>query len=63
MDPNAALAEAKEILADRDVTDEYLPRLADIFEALDDWLSKGGFLPDEWQSPEYKQMRDFYLNT
>lgn len=26
-----------------------LERLADLMEALDEWLSKGGFLPKAWQ--------------
>lgn len=30
--------------------------LADAFEGLDEWLSKGGFLPDAWKKPEPEQI-------
>lgn len=63
MDPNAALAEIRQILARRsrlenmspeqwlddmdDLLDDQL-RLLELVEGLDGWLSKGGFLPDAW---------------
>lgn len=52
MDPNANLAEQREILkrrAEGDDTTEDLERLADLALALDQWLCAGGFLPTEWQ--------------
>lgn len=64
MDPNAALAEmraalrqledARQLLgkeADLDALWKAIiasDRLAESVESLDDWLSKGGFLPDAW---------------
>ena len=66
MDPNATLAQLRELsklvlpdeanaldasedLADafNDATDR-LAELANLFEALDGWIMKGGFLPKEW---------------
>ena len=54
MDPNANLAEQRRISsrlitvtgADRLAA---LERLADLSDALDEWISGGGFLPDAWQ--------------
>jgi len=56
MDPNTALQNAREALARREAaysdrsTEENSAAddLAESFEALDAWLSKGGFLPAEW---------------
>ena len=52
MDPNANLAEQRQI-AGRFERDESEPddgeRLAELVDALDDWLSRGGFLPTQWQ--------------
>lgn len=56
MDPNAALAEI------RDLTDalQHDPptdasdaaRLAELIAGLDAWLSRGGSLPDAWKKPD-----------
>lgn len=51
MDPNAALAEIREITAhilDGKPDSGQALRLAELSEALDEWLSKGGFLPSAW---------------
>lgn len=64
MDPNEALRMAR-LAFKRIVNEEKFPdemnrtelsrfledvqSLADHFEALDQWLSKGGFLPDAWK--------------
>lgn len=55
MDPNAALAEIRELLAqDRRQLDagglhrDDAATLMERLEALDEWLSKGGFLPADW---------------
>lgn len=48
MDPNAALQKVRELINDGDSADVLL---VEAFEALDDWLSKGGFLPDDWARP------------
>lgn len=54
MDPDAALAEIRDtmalIKAHRRVTPEQLDRMAELFEALDDWLTvRHGLLPMPWQ--------------
>jgi hypothetical protein len=59
MDPEVALAKARDALArfraadaaDGDPTAAYLDAgadLADAFEALDNWMSQGGFPPPGW---------------
>lgn len=58
MDPDKALQIAREAVVklhadlpfekDRDDVDDAAGALADAFEALDGWLSKGGFLPKAW---------------
>lgn len=58
MDPNSNLAEqlriARDILHafDRELPwdDAEVTRLAELVEALDGWLSKGGFLPEAWST-------------
>lgn len=64
MDPNKTLADlrdyARSLLDEVDranktgVADFSSPEeaytMAEQLEALDDWLSRGGFLPDDWQS-------------
>lgn len=64
MDPNANLEEQLEIAArildysdDPDVPEENIDpddalRLAELVQALHDWISGGGFLPAKWQNPE-----------
>ncbi len=53
MDPNACLKELRELVEKStygkitDVAD--YERLTDLVEALDGWLSEGGFLPEDWQ--------------
>ena len=54
MDPNANLKEQREIVArmiDEDsesVDTGDAVRLAELVEALDSWISAGGFLPTSW---------------
>lgn len=52
MDPNEVLKWAREsvkkILED-EYQDEIANELAEQFRSLDEWLSKGGFLPKDWQ--------------
>ena len=59
MNPNEALKDAREALKNvlgargREHTNmEALDKLADAFEALDGWMSRGGFLPTEWAKGE-----------
>lgn len=55
MDPNANLEELRELaqntLADDSADDlpEKAAHLAELFVALDEWLTKGGFLPQAWE--------------
>lgn len=59
MDPNANLKEQRELAAkmlhdyeDEDgngIDQDDANRLAELVEALDGWLSKGGFLPGKWE--------------
>lgn len=52
MDPNAALRELRAIMAlireHRRMTPEQLDHMAELFDALDGWLSRGGFFPSPW---------------
>ena len=52
MDPNANLAEQRRIAARMIENDEDRPllayRLAELVEALDEWITNGGFLPSAW---------------
>jgi len=52
MDPNANLEELRRLvrrqLYDNDLTPAEVTRLAELVEALDEWIAKGGFLPSAW---------------
>ena len=52
MDPNANLREqltiAKFILSDKEEQTYGVVRLAELIIALDEWITKGGFLPERW---------------
>ena len=55
MDPNTALAEIRDLIAktytaDGPAAEDSCRRLYDVVEALDEWLSQGGFLPDAWRT-------------
>ena len=61
MDPNEALRQLRarftiidRLLAGLESDEKYirngdLSELIDLFQGLDEWLSKGGFLPDAWE--------------
>lgn len=53
MDPNAALAQIRELTdkASRygELSDSETNLLVDLVEGLDGWLSKGGSLPEPWE--------------
>ena len=58
MDPNAALRELRAAIADFNTPDrgeegnaDAADRVVTYAEALDGWLSAGGFLPDAWEGP------------
>mgnify|MGYP007011099275 CR=1 FL=1 len=55
MDPNETLAELRELVTLQrkgkvhpDKADYYVRMVSDLVEALDEWLSKGGFMPEDW---------------
>ncbi len=52
MDPEANLAEQRElrrrILSSEVFDASDAARLAELSEAMDEWLSRGGFLPKDW---------------
>jgi hypothetical protein len=64
MDPNEILARLREALSDYRNSDgsesiwTALESVAELFEALDGWLSRGGFLPDAWQQSGRCPMSD-----
>lgn len=48
MDPNVTLNEIRELLSEYAIDDIDISDVADRFNALDAWLSSGGFLPKSW---------------
>ncbi len=48
MDPNATLEELRRLTETCDLSDDELERLVVLVRALDEWISKGGFLPKAW---------------
>jgi hypothetical protein len=73
MDPNVSLARLRDAMARLHAHeqkpewetnpaalrahDDDLRDAVDAFEALDGWLSRDGFLPDDWQSDDEKAAR------
>jgi hypothetical protein len=59
MDPDQTLAQIRRIIADmarpRSALDELVDArlLAELVEALDDWITKGGFLPQPWRQEPF----------
>ena len=53
MDPDANLAELRTLVAaniDREfVSDHVTARVMELADALDTWISQGGFLPRDWR--------------
>lgn len=51
MDPNATLSELRQAIPNAvDGDNAESVRAAELFQALDDWLSRGGFLPEAWDT-------------
>jgi hypothetical protein len=50
MDPNETLRELRRILRAGAWDAADAERVRELIEALDAWLSRGGFLPDAWTS-------------
>ena len=52
MDPNACLKAIRELIAEVSTGSEIdAERLAELVDALDTWISRGGFLPAAWRVP------------
>ena len=52
MDPNTALKEIREFVIGqhyKNLGPDEVDRLCEVFDGLDEWLSKGGFLPEDWK--------------
>ncbi len=52
MDPDECLDRIRQIvnLADDGDISVYIDELVDAFQGLDEWLSMGGFLPNDWKT-------------
>lgn len=54
MDPDTTLAQIRELIADQqthnELNDTDTDRLVELIDSLDEWLTKGGFLPTEWNA-------------
>ena len=51
MDPNVTLAQIRELVSENEYRDLYADetdRLVELVQSLDQWISKGGFLPADW---------------
>lgn len=53
MDPSVTLAKIRELTEKAnlygELNDNKTQDLVDLVESLDDWMSKGGFLPEPWE--------------
>lgn len=59
MDPNETLKRLQQLHAQYEIVGgearrdawkvEHMPEFLELFAALDEWISKGGFLPDAWR--------------
>lgn len=50
MDPNTTLEELRELAREWfDSDNDHAAQASDLFNALDGWLSRGGFLPKAWE--------------
>ena len=55
MDPDETLAQLRAaVTASRGADDagEHLDRIVELVDALDTWLTRGGFLPAAWRHPD-----------
>lgn len=52
MDPNATLAEIRAIVTRFQTESDYesMDELVEYVQAMDEWLSRGGFEPEAWRS-------------
>jgi len=56
MDPTKTLEELRE-LTQGDTLDGLTDDIVERFAGLDDWISKGGFLPEQWASAAHRPGR------
>jgi len=50
VDPDVALKELRELTnKGMDLSDDEIERVVELFQGLDNWVSKGGYLPKEWR--------------
>lgn len=65
MDPNTALARLRELIGGkRNVVGS--AEVVETFQGLDEWLSKGGFLPQDWDrqhEPDAPALREMMRYT
>lgn len=53
MDPTVTLAKIRELLAWPHALDgQSADELVDLVRALDEWITRGGFLPEQWPVPQ-----------
>lgn len=55
MDPDAALAQIRELIVKHQTSSEEIStsdaaELVELVDSLDEWMTKGGFLPTEWSA-------------
>lgn len=50
MDPNATLRELRDLVRDAENGEDVQDEIAERFAALDNWITRGGFLPAEWST-------------
>lgn len=55
MDPDATLAQIRALIIQHQTSSEEMSTgdaadLVDLVDSLDEWLTKGGFLPTEWNA-------------
>lgn len=55
MDPNKTLNELRKVMAEirRTPQSDEADEAAELFQALDDWITRGGFLPKDWNKPKF----------
>lgn len=62
MDPNENLRLQRDIVADllagKGIDQNLAVDLAELTRAMDEWLSKGGFLPDDWRPRPLERLEE-----
>ena len=57
MDPEANLKELRELCGADPIDSDDAERIAELFRALDGWMSNGGFTPESWDYGERSKTR------